>query len=136
MSEIMSCPHCGGEMTVTPDLHGQVVACPHCRGQLSIPYPQAASPTPPTSYTPRVPRHVPNYLALSILTTIFCCLPFGIVGIVYAAQANGKKASGDYSGALSAADTARTWCIIGIVCGALAVVIGLMMGIAPVVIHR
>lgn len=37
---------------------------------------------------------MPTYLAPAILTTIFCCLPFGIVSIVYAAQVNGKLAAG------------------------------------------
>ena len=41
----------------------------------------------------------PNYLVWAILTTIFCCLPFGIVSIVFAAQVNGKYAGGDYAGA-------------------------------------
>ena len=36
------------------------------------------------------PVQVPNYLVQSILVTLFCCLPFGIVAIVYAAQVNGK----------------------------------------------
>jgi hypothetical protein len=52
---------------------------------------------------------VPNYLVWSILTTIFCCLPFGIVSIVYAAQVNGKLAAGDYAGALDASRKAKTW---------------------------
>src|SRR5438128_1439779 len=43
---------------------------------------------------PAVPAisHVPNYLVQSILCTLFCCLPFGIVAIVYAAQVNSKVA--------------------------------------------
>ena len=53
---------------------------------------------------------VPTYLAHSILVTLFCCVPFGIVGIVYAAQVNSKLASGDYAGAVEASNKARTWC--------------------------
>ena len=41
---------------------------------------------------PNAPISVPNYLVQAILTTIFCCLPFGIVAIVFAAQVNGKLA--------------------------------------------
>ena len=33
---------------------------------------------------------IPNYLARSIIVTIFCCLPFGIAAIIYSAQVNGK----------------------------------------------
>jgi len=51
----------------------------------------------------------PNYLVWAILTTIFCCLPFGIVSIVFAAQVNSKWQAGDYDGALNASKNARTW---------------------------
>jgi len=53
---------------------------------------------------------VPNYLVQAILCTVFCCLPFGIVAIVFAAQVNGKLAAGDYHGAVSYSHSARTWC--------------------------
>jgi len=56
-----------------------------------------------------VPR-VPNYLAQSILVTLFCCVPFGIVSIVYAAQVNSKLMAGDYAGAVDTSKKARTWC--------------------------
>ena len=52
---------------------------------------------------------VPTYLAQAILATLFCCLPAGIVAIVYAAQVNGKLAIGDYSGASQASKNAKTW---------------------------
>lgn len=52
---------------------------------------------------------MPNYLVQAILTTLFCCLPFGIVSIVYAAQVNGKVAAGDRAGALESSRKAKTW---------------------------
>ena len=52
---------------------------------------------------------VPNYLVPAILTTVFCCLPFGIVAIVYAAQVNSKLAAGDRAGAMAASKSAKTW---------------------------
>ena len=52
---------------------------------------------------------VPNYLVHSILATIFCCVPFGIVSIVYAAQVNSKLMAGDYAGAVDASNKAKTW---------------------------
>ncbi|MEA5596170.1 CD225/dispanin family protein [Rivularia sp. UHCC 0363] len=54
-------------------------------------------------------QNVPNYLPQAILSTIFCCLPFGIVAIVYAAQVNSKLAAGDYEGALSSSKSAKLW---------------------------
>jgi hypothetical protein len=50
-----------------------------------------------------------NYLVPAILATLFCCLPGGIVSIVYAAQVNSKWDAGDYNGAVNAARNAKTW---------------------------
>ena len=52
---------------------------------------------------------VPNYLVQSILTTLCCCLPFGIVAIVYAAQVNGLLRAGDMVAAKKASDSAKMW---------------------------
>ncbi len=51
----------------------------------------------------------PNYLVWAILTTIFCCLPFGIISIVFAAQVNSKWIAGDYDGAWNSSRNAKTW---------------------------
>ena len=55
------------------------------------------------------PPHIPNYLVQAILVTVFCCLPLGIVSIVYAAQVNRKVAVGNIDGARSSAKRAKTW---------------------------
>lgn len=60
-----------------------------------------------TNYPPK------NWLVESILVTIFCCLPFGIVGIVFASQVNSKFAAGDYTGALQTSKDAGKWTKIG-----------------------
>lgn len=59
----------------------------------------------------QTPMSVPpkNWLVESILVTIFCCLPFGIAGIVFATQVNSKWASGDQAGALQASKDAGKW---------------------------
>ena len=54
--------------------------------------------------------NVPNYLVQSILVTLFCCLPLGIVAIVFAAQVNSKLALGDFYGAQEASSKAKMWC--------------------------
>jgi len=54
-------------------------------------------------------KPVSNYLVPAILTTIFCCLPFGIVAIVYAAQVNSKLQAGDYNGAVHSSRNAKIW---------------------------
>jgi len=63
-----------------------------------------------------------NYLIESILVTIFCCQPFGIVGIVYASQVNSKFDAGDYQGAQTASKEAKKWMNWGIIAGIVTVV--------------
>ena len=59
----------------------------------------------------------PNYLVWAILTTILCCLPFGIVSIVYAAQVNSKWQTGDLEGAKISSKNARTWAWVAFLSG-------------------
>ena len=67
-----------------------------------------------------------NWLVESILVTIFCCLPFGIAGIVFATQVNSKYTSGDYAGALKASQDAGRWTKIGFWIGIISIAIWLI----------
>ena len=60
---------------------------------------------------------VPNYLVPAILS-IFCCWPLGIVAIIFAAQVNGKVASGDLAGAADSSKKAKMFSFIAIGLGA------------------
>ncbi len=78
--------------------------------------------SPGDAQAPAPPAHVPNYLVPAILVTVFCCLPFGIVSIVYAAQVNSKLDAGDVPGAMQASNNARTWMWVSFGVGLFAVV--------------
>ena len=67
------------------------------------------TPPPPPNTGP---ANIPNYLVFAILTTVFCCLPAGVVSIVYAAQVNGKIQEGDVAGAMEASKNAKLWAMI------------------------
>jgi hypothetical protein len=54
-----------------------------------------------------------TYLAESILVTIFCCLPFGIAGIVNAAKVESRFNTGDFEGANRSSSEARKWMLVG-----------------------
>jgi hypothetical protein len=127
----MFCSQCGENNA------DNALVCVRCGKTL-----QASAPpplqTPGTLIPPGATPTVPNYLVFAILTTIFCCLPAGIVGIVYAAQVNGKLQAGDYAGAQTASNNAKMWCLISLGLG-LAVTIGyvvlMMLGVLTG-IHR
>ncbi|MBQ6310756.1 MAG: CD225/dispanin family protein [Bacteroidales bacterium] len=53
-----------------------------------------------------------NNLVWGILTTILCCLPFGIVSIVFASKVDSLWYSGRYQESKDAARKAATWAIV------------------------
>ena len=71
----------------------------------------------------------PNYLVWSILTTIFCCLPLGVVSIVFAAQVNSKWAAGDIAGARDSSEKAKRFAIWSAVVSVILGVIGIILGV-------
>lgn len=75
----------------------------------------AAPPPPQVSMTP---ANVPNYLVGAILSTLCCCLPFGVVSIIYSMQVNTKLKAGDMQGAMDASSKAKMWLIIAVAAGA------------------
>ncbi|WP_297719558.1 CD225/dispanin family protein [uncultured Porphyromonas sp.] len=71
-----------------------------------------AYPTNATTETTVVTRPK-TWLVESIIVTVLCCIPFGIVGIVYASKVDPAFERGDVVAAQSASKTAKTWVIAG-----------------------
>ncbi|MDP8225098.1 MAG: CD225/dispanin family protein [Candidatus Lernaella stagnicola] len=67
--------------------------------------PQPPQP-PPAQYYGQPTEHVP----FAILTTLFCCMPFGLPAVYFTAKANGQKESGNNAGALESARKGKMWC--------------------------
>ena len=65
--------------------------------------PQNQMPTTPPAVKPD------NYLVWAILSTLFCCMPFGVISIIYAAQVDNFWAMGQYAIAESTAQKAKKW---------------------------
>lgn len=66
-----------------------------------------------------IPPPIQNHLGFAIFVTLCCCLPLGIVSLIFAAQVNSKLAAGDVAGAQKSAQTARTWGFIAFIVGLL-----------------
>jgi hypothetical protein len=80
-----------------------------------------APPPPPAGPVGQTPP--PNNLVWAILSTLFCCLPLGVVSIVFAAQVNGKFAAGDLAGAQESSRKAKQWAIWSAVVGLVTIVL-------------
>ncbi|HEX9424030.1 MAG TPA: CD225/dispanin family protein [Pyrinomonadaceae bacterium] len=83
----------------------------------------------PWTPAPGTSANIPNYLIPAILATVFCCLPVGVASIVFAAQVNGKLATGDIAGAAEASRKAKTFMFIAIGLGVVVWVIAVIMWI-------
>ena len=79
----------------------QSLAQPQYAGQ----QPDATEPCPPTN------------LVWAIITTVLCCIPAGIVAIVYATKVTNKYRAGDIEGAKRASEVGAWWCIAAIILG-------------------
>lgn len=58
-----------------------------------------------------------TYLALSIIVAILCCIPFGIVAIVYSSKVEPAWRRGDLTGAQRYSENAELWIIASVVIG-------------------
>lgn len=65
---------------------------------------------------------VPNHLVMAIIS-VFCCMPLGVIAIVFAAQVNSKVAAGDIAGAMESSKKAKMFSIIALALGLVAVLI-------------
>ena len=108
----MYCPACG---IANPD---SARRCHRCNQWL----------VPPPAHSATVPTH----LVWAILTTLLCCMPVGIVSLIYASQVESKLAAGNYDGAVDSSTKARIWAIVAALLGGLAtpavVIVNVTMG--------
>lgn len=114
------CPKCGAQVA------DGATFCLNCGYKLSEAQPVSTPPQPQPQSQPQSPSQATtsnskpcpdNYLVYAILTTLFCCLPFGIAGIVKAAQVSTKYQAGDYEGAVQASADAKKWSQTALICG-------------------
>ncbi|MDE7159813.1 MAG: CD225/dispanin family protein [Muribaculaceae bacterium] len=96
-------------------------------GQTPPPIPQeisAAAPEQPQGSHTANPHGVeepmpPTYLVWSVVMTVLCCLPAGVVAIVFSSMVSSKYYAGDIEGAKRCSRRAEIWIIASFVAGVL-----------------
>ena len=61
----------------------------------------------------------PTYLVWAVIMTVICCLPAGVVAIIYSTQVSSKYYAGDMEGARRSSERAQIWIIVSFVVGVL-----------------
>ena len=126
---MVNCPNCGASNLDNASI---CVNCGRSLGPGGGPAQTYTPPPPPSSGaafggSPVAPAaQIPNYLWQSIVVTLCCCLPLGVVAIVFAAQVNTKLAQGDIAGAQDASQKAKMFCWIGFAIGLVFIVISMI----------
>jgi len=59
----------------------------------------------------------PIYLWQSIVVTLLCCLPLGVIAIIFASQVESRYNIGDIEGSQTSSNRARNLCIWSLVAG-------------------
>ncbi|MBQ7208877.1 MAG: CD225/dispanin family protein [Lentisphaeria bacterium] len=96
----MLCAKCGKEFE--PDVR----FCPQCGNRLD-----------PSAPPPPVPEKINTFLVPSICAALLCCLPLGVVAIVFSSKANSAIRGGDCAKAREYAGKAKMWFWIAVVSG-------------------
>jgi heme/copper-type cytochrome/quinol oxidase subunit 2 len=68
----------------------------------------------------------------AILSTVLCCLPLGIVSIVFSSQVNTKYSVGDLAGAQAASEKAKKFAIWSAVAALVVIVIYVLFAVVVV----
>ena len=96
--------------------------------------PEAPQPDQPPAFRGFAPVQtpdVPDYFVWSLLETLLCCLPIGIIALIFSNKANSAKSAGQYAEAQKNAKRAKIALILGL-CGAIPYFIamfGIMLGL-------
>jgi hypothetical protein len=68
------------------------------------------------------PQKIDPWLWQSIVATLLCCLPAGVVGIIFAAQANSAMTAGNWVEAQKKAGQAKTWTLVAVGLGVVLII--------------
>ncbi len=116
----LKCPSCGAPNVEQVD-EGKY-QCPYCGKTFTNFGAPSFKPNNNMSYRPD------NNMVWAILSTIFCCIPLGIVSIIYALKVDELYSTGDYMGAQDAADNAKKYAQYAAVCGFIVIIFYFFIG--------
>ena len=102
VSEVKFCSECGASTSAGPieSLRERPQPTPRPGGSVHAPSVRSRGGRRP---------YVNSHLTKAIITTLLCCLPLGVIAIVYASSVEAKVSAGDLIGARIASRKANDW---------------------------
>ena len=122
----MFCQRCGKQI---PDDSQYCGTCGHRQGAPVVTGPghgEGEYRASSTTTGERASFPPPTHQGLALFCTLLCCLPCGIVALVYADKVNSRYLSGDHAGAHQASESAKTWAWVGIVGGIIIIFVAIV----------
>jgi len=109
------CTNCGASVAAAAPVETVEPADENAVGRIDGGSPAPVSPPPDCAAPPAAPqRKIENHLIRSIIAAVCCCMPLGVVGIVYAAKVDALLRQGDLAAAEDAGKKAALWSILAI----------------------
>ncbi len=112
-----TCSDCGSNVS------SEATTCPNCGKPLNS---SSEKSNPESGDYGNPPK---TWLLESILATIFCCIPLGIVGIIYATRVESNWFAGRKEIALNASKNAKTWTLITFFTGLSIIILYLLFAV-------
>ncbi len=104
-----NCSHCQKEFTENKYVVGTDFKCPHCGEKTTaVPCMTDESESGPDDNSADL-ENIKTYMLPALAVTLFCCLPFGIVALVFAAQTNAYREEKNVEAARRYSNLAQTW---------------------------
>ncbi len=89
--------------------------------------PEASMPVPTPYSSPMIEAPPKNWLVESVLITLLCCLPLGIVGIIHATKVESLWNSGQRDAAIKASKEAAKWVKLGLILGIIGIALYIIL---------
>ena len=103
----MKCFNCGKEISDASNF------CVYCgtkvEKNVTCESTSGITTSPTSSVSPTPPAKPDNFMVWAILSTVFCCVPLGIISIINALDVDKLWNNGNYDGANEAARNAKKW---------------------------
>jgi len=112
-----TCPDCGSNVS------SEATTCPNCGKPLNSSSEKSNLESGDYGNPPK------TWLLESILATIFCCIPLGIVGIIYAARVESNWYAGRKELAINSSKNAKTWTLITFFTGLTIIILYLLFAV-------